>query len=105
MILTVLQVLAGLLRPGPDAGTKRVMFNWVHRIFGVITYVMAAVTVFLGSRIEYMSAVMRTTGTGLLDGLVALHVVTTTTMEILSCCCSKTGTTPKVTFNMCVLLL
>lgn len=89
MILTVGQILAGLLRPNPDGGNKRTIFNWVHRIFGAVTYVMAAITIFLGSRISYMSEVMKTTGTGLLAGMVVVHVLTAILMEILNCCFNK----------------
>ena len=86
MVLTVLQVIAGMCRPGPDTGKKRVAFNWVHRLAGSLSYILAAATMFIGSRMEYMTERMKTTGTGLLAGLVVVQMVTAFILEISSAC-------------------
>lgn len=84
MVLTILQVIAGMLRPGPDDVKKRALFNWIHRVSGVLTYILAAATMFIGTRIPYMTERMKTTGTGLLAGLVVVQIVTAVILEIFS---------------------
>lgn len=86
MVLTVLQVIAGMCRPDPDSGKKRIIFNWIHRISGALSYILAAATMFIGSNIGYMTETMKTTGTGLLAGLVSLQIVTAIILEISSAC-------------------
>ena len=81
----VLQVLAGMLRPNEMAGKKRAAFNWAHRLSGMIAYIGAAVTIFLGAKIPYMPEIIQRTGTGLLAGLVATHVFFAIIFEIMSC--------------------
>ena len=85
MCLTVLQVIAGMVRPGPDSD-KRLLFNRIHRFLGIVTYILAAITMFIGSRMEYMTERMKTTGTGLLAGLVVVQMVTAFILEISSAC-------------------
>jgi len=89
MVLTILQVIAGMLRPGPDDVKKRALFNWIHRVSGVLTYILAAATMFIGTRIPYMTERMKTTGTGLLAGLVVVQIVTAVILEIFSASTGK----------------
>lgn len=89
MALTILQIIAGMLRPDNDGGKKRKIFNWIHRISGVVTLLVAIVTMISGSNIEYMHAEMKVQGTGLLAGLVGVHVLTAIILQIMSSCCSK----------------
>ena len=84
MCLTVLQVIAGMVRPGPDSD-KRLLFNRIHRFLGIVTYILAAITMFIGSRISYMTDRMLVTGTGLLAGLVVVQVFYAVLMEISAC--------------------
>ena len=84
MGLTVLQVIAGMVRPGPDSD-KRLLFNRMHRLSGLVTYILAAITMFIGSRISYMTDRMLVTGTGLLAGLVVVQVFYAVLMEISAC--------------------
>ena len=84
--LTVMQVIAGMVRPGPDSD-KRLVFNRMHRFLGVVTYILAAITMFIGSRTSYMTDRMLATGTGLLAGLVVVQVFYAVFMEISACRC------------------
>jgi len=74
MILTVVQVIMGLVRPDGDAGRKRMAFNWMHLLTGSASYILAAVTMLLGSSFSYMSEKMKSDGTGLLIALISVHV-------------------------------
>ncbi|CAF0806427.1 unnamed protein product [Brachionus calyciflorus] len=45
---SVFQPIYAVFRPGKDA-PNRGFFNWAHRLFGILTYVLSIVSVFLGS--------------------------------------------------------
>eukprot|EP00794_Sanderia_malayensis_P007858 gene7858-8708_t len=47
VVLVSIQVVAGILRPGTNSSWRKV-FNWVHRSTGVISFILASVTIFLG---------------------------------------------------------
>ncbi|KAF6020451.1 FRRS1 [Bugula neritina] len=86
MILTVVQVIMGLVRPDGDAGRKRMAFNWMHLLTGSASYILAAVTMLLGSSFSYMSEKMKSDGTGLLIALISVHVFTAFVFEIRKRC-------------------
>ena len=72
MSLTIMQILAGMCRPDANAGKKRTVFNWVHRICGLLTYLLAVATMFIGNNIDYMSETMKTLGNGLMAGSIVV---------------------------------
>jgi len=85
MTLTVVQIVAGMLRPDPTSGTKRTVFNWLHRISGIVSFLLAVATMLSGSLMTYMHDTVKMSGTGVLAGLVVTQVLTFTVLKILAC--------------------
>jgi len=86
MILTVVQVVMGLARPDGDAGTKRIVFNLMHRLTAIVVYVLAAATMMIGANIHYMSETMKTAGKGIVGGLFGFQIFAIFVLEIRKRC-------------------
>ncbi|KAK7493237.1 hypothetical protein BaRGS_00015574, partial [Batillaria attramentaria] len=86
--LVVVQVMAGLLRPGKGADA-RFFFNWGHRILGQCVHILSAVTMYLAFDIRYIPNVMQDFGVAVLTGWVALQIVWTIAFELRRCCAKE----------------
>ncbi|XP_067948548.1 putative ferric-chelate reductase 1 [Watersipora subatra] len=82
--LTTLQIIVGIARPDPGT-IKRTVFNWFHRLTAISAYILAAATMLIGAKIEYMNQTMQTSVFGLLFAMVLLPVVILIILEIIGC--------------------
>ncbi|XP_055864250.1 putative ferric-chelate reductase 1 isoform X2 [Biomphalaria glabrata] len=84
LTLVILQLIFGMLRPGPD-DKVRVYFNWGHQILGQIIHLLAAVTMFLGFNMKQTVYNVKSFGTTVLCvwlvGQLAWHII----FEIIKC--------------------
>lgn len=87
--LLVIQIIAGMARPDGDAGRKRLIFNWFHRLCGILTYVLALTALFTGTNIDYLSDELMDNGTIIVILLLVLPVAMAVAMEIVNRCCSR----------------
>lgn len=55
MVLTILNPIIAVFRPLPNSH-RRPIFNWVHRIVGMLAKILAVVTIFLGLKLEAAEA-------------------------------------------------
>ncbi|GFS20112.1 ferric-chelate reductase [Elysia marginata] len=79
-----LQIIAGMLRPGPDH-KLRIFFNWGHRILGQASHVIAAVTMFLAFKIDYITEDMHDFGMITLSIWAGVQIMWHICFEIVSC--------------------
>lgn len=61
MSVTLLQVVAGILRPDPESNLRSV-FNWGHWFMGKSAHILSAVSIFLAFNINIISEKQRTFG-------------------------------------------
>lgn len=79
-----LQVIAGMLRPGPDH-KLRIFFNWGHRILGHASHIIAGVTMFLAFNIDYITEDMNHFGTVTLSIWAGVQIMWHICFEVVSC--------------------
>ena len=74
----------GMCRPDGNAGKKRQAFNWAHRICGLLTYFLAVATMLIGTNIHYMRDILKTAGSGILAGLIALPFLVFIILQVIN---------------------
>ncbi|XP_064625176.1 ferric-chelate reductase 1-like [Lineus longissimus] len=83
--LSTLQVVAGLLRPDPSS-KHRPAYNWLHRIFGQISHVCAAVAMMLAYNVTLLPAFVQKWGFIVTAVWIGFQVLWEIIFEIIKCC-------------------
>ncbi|RUS81868.1 hypothetical protein EGW08_010391 [Elysia chlorotica] len=88
VVFLILQIIAGILRP--DLSDKRrIIFNWGHRILGNLTHLLAAITMFLAFKIDYVTESMRDFGYTTLGVWFGVQILWLIAFEVASCFLNK----------------
>ncbi|KAH9495411.1 hypothetical protein Btru_016424, partial [Bulinus truncatus] len=84
LTLVIIQVIFGLLRPGPD-DKLRIYFNWGHQILGQTIHLLAAVTMFLGFNMKQANKSLKSFGLTVLTVWIVGQIVWHIIFEIIKC--------------------
>ncbi|ELU05912.1 hypothetical protein CAPTEDRAFT_221980 [Capitella teleta] len=88
-VLTVLNPIMALFRPGPT-DSKRPMFNWFHWAVGSAAFVLAMINIYLGMLLP-SSNFVSITARYLLIAFFALYTLTQIFLEINKCCGNRSS--------------